>query len=258
MFLISDPLFQKVLVETVRKNPSLFSKSSTSIGKIDNKTYTQWSGLPIIYDEVFTGLYRLGEASCSSFLKTYPDISVHAKLLTGGLVPLSTTLASENIFETFLSDHKEDALLHGHSYTAHPVGCKVALESLKTYKELEKSGWNVFKHQWKDSDVVSKTTPFIWTVWSPSFLEQLSYLPKVENVFGLGTVLAITLKDDTVSGYASDATLNLQRDLLKIGSHGWSINTRGLGNVLYVMASQTTTKELILKVELRILNSLKK
>ena len=80
---------------------------------------------------VFTGLYRLGYMTPSDALGVRPDISVLAKILTGGMVPMSVTLASSSIFETFSrSEQKADALLHGHSYTAHPIGCEVAKEAL--------------------------------------------------------------------------------------------------------------------------------
>jgi dethiobiotin synthetase/adenosylmethionine--8-amino-7-oxononanoate aminotransferase len=35
---------------------------------------------------------------------------------------MAVTLASESVFNSFLGDTKAEALLHGHSYTAHPIG----------------------------------------------------------------------------------------------------------------------------------------
>ena len=55
-----------------------------------------------------------------------PDISCYAKLLTGGLVPLAITASTEDVFDAFRGPTKTHALLHGHSYTAYPVGCAVA------------------------------------------------------------------------------------------------------------------------------------
>lgn len=43
----------------------------------------------------------------------------------GGTVPMAATLASAAVFDSFLGDSKADALLHGHSYTAHPIGVRV-------------------------------------------------------------------------------------------------------------------------------------
>lgn len=58
-------------------------------------------GIPVIFDEVFTGCWRLGAPSAASLLGVSPDIACFAKLLTGGVVPLSVTLASEAIFDAF-------------------------------------------------------------------------------------------------------------------------------------------------------------
>lgn len=57
--------------------------------------------MPVIYDEVFCGLWRLGAESARELLGEDPDVSCYAKLLTGGLVPMSATVATERIFEAF-------------------------------------------------------------------------------------------------------------------------------------------------------------
>lgn len=216
----SDPLFQHTLVQVVRKNPQIFSQGSNDIHSSTSNdphpstaTTTQWSGLPIVFDEVFTGLYRLGRFTSASFLGVDPDVSVHAKLLTGGLVPLCVTLASKDIFRAFLSANKSDALLHGHSYTAHAVGCNVAVESLKAMIEMERDGhWNEHKRDWISESSGSgqltgeKTTegqpgmPGIWSSWSQSFVNELSHADPVESVFALGSVLSISLRDPGAGG----------------------------------------------------------
>lgn len=133
----SDPLFQNILVQVVRESTHIFGSSlpAEGAGQINAESPDSWSGLPVVFDEVFTGLYRLGRFSSASFLQVYPDISVHAKLLTGGLVPLCSTLASENIYNAFLGLEKRDALLHGHSMSIlevldfpRRVSCAVRIE----------------------------------------------------------------------------------------------------------------------------------
>jgi dethiobiotin synthetase/adenosylmethionine--8-amino-7-oxononanoate aminotransferase len=163
-----------------------------------------WSGLPIICDEVFTGLYRLGRRTAASFLGLDADISVHAKLLTGGLIPLCTTLASNEIFQAFSSPEKSDALLHGHSYTAHAVGCKVAETSLITMMDMEKNGfWDEYRANWgvmsSKGDVPAKEDR-IWSSWSQDLVRDLSFAPSVEGIFAIGSVLSITLRDQTGGG----------------------------------------------------------
>lgn len=178
----------------VRENPGLFGQASTSPAP------DSWSGLPVIFDEVFTGLYRLGRRTSASFLGIHPDISVYAKLLTGGLLPLCTTLASEEIFQAFSSPEKSDALLHGHSYTAHAVGCEVAKASLNTMMEMEQSGsWNEYRTSWSLASSSDKE-PEVWSSWSHDLVRDLSHAEAVEGLFALGSVLSITLHDQHGGG----------------------------------------------------------
>ena len=163
-----------------------------------------------MFDEVFTGLYRLGRFSAASYLKVDPDISIHAKLLTGGLLPLSTTLASDSIFNAFLGDEKADALLHGHSYTAHPIGCHVANTSLQTMNRLTSSySWKGFNKNWAPQAPLKWTatslkstqeSEHMWSFWSKETVEKLSYHAKVDHVIAIGSVLAVSLKDTSGSG----------------------------------------------------------
>jgi dethiobiotin synthetase/adenosylmethionine--8-amino-7-oxononanoate aminotransferase len=161
-----------------------------------------------MFDEVFTGLYRLGRFSAASFLGVHPDISVNAKLLTGGLLPLSITAASNSIFQAFWGDEKSEALLHGHSYTAHAVGCHVANRSLETMKRLHTSKqWDDFRLPWspKLQGLSTKTRErrrdeCTWSMWSKSFVESVSEHERVEHVNALGSVLAVSLIDEGGSG----------------------------------------------------------
>jgi dethiobiotin synthetase/adenosylmethionine--8-amino-7-oxononanoate aminotransferase len=183
-------------------------------------------GVPIVFDEVASGLYRVGVQSCRELLGLDPDIASYAKLLTGGLIPLSVTLATEDVFETFLGDAKSQALLHGHSYTAHPVGCVSAIHALETFERVLKKG-DVFEaiQQWFDVERV----------------QSLSKLPLVQQSFSLGTVLAVTIQpnDSEGSGYAAGSrTTPMVRHLRENG-----VFARPLGNVIYIMTSPLTSPE---------------
>ncbi|THX20246.1 PLP-dependent transferase [Aureobasidium pullulans] len=245
--LFSDPLFQHILVKVTREQcPELYGNAEAT-----PDSELGWKGVPVVFDEVFTGLYRLGRFSSSSFVDVQPDISVHAKLLTGGLLPLCTTLASESIFEAFLSPEKSDALLHGHSYTAHAVGCDIAKHSLKTMQEMDKgSTWTSFKSAWKQEEGDGKQN--LWSMWSQDFVRELSLRSNVESVFALGSVLAISLKDPAGSGYTSTAATGLRDTLLHDSSEENAIHSRVLGNVLYLMASMTTTPETIASIQRKV------
>lgn len=223
---------------------------------------TSWSGLPVVFDEVFTGLYRLGRSTAASFLDVHADIAVNAKLLTGGLVPLCTTLASKEIFDAFSSSDKSDALLHGHSYTAHAIGCNVAVDSLRTMVNMERTGpWDEYRRSWTPSN---ESKPDVWSVWSASFVRDLSHAESVDGLWALGTVLSISLKDeagggmfrDLVSasancpGYTSNAAKGLQQKLAAgANDQGFIVHSRVLGNVLYLMSSLTSKRESIQALE---------
>jgi adenosylmethionine-8-amino-7-oxononanoate aminotransferase len=94
------------------------------------RTLTREHGLPLIADEVMTGFGRTGRLFACNHADVAPDLLCLAKGLTGGIFPLSATLATEEMFESFLSQDKARAFFHGHTFTAHPVGCAVALASL--------------------------------------------------------------------------------------------------------------------------------
>jgi dethiobiotin synthetase/adenosylmethionine--8-amino-7-oxononanoate aminotransferase len=260
--LFADPLFQRCLVDAVRGiDPNADNaRAMDALGKDKD-----WQGMPVVFDEVFTGLYRLGRFDAAGFLGTDPDIVVNAKLLTGGLLPLCTTTASEAVFEAFLSSDKSDALLHGHSYTAHAIGCSVANESLSTMATISQGeDWAGFRKDWKApsaaSDVSTETTsgkPVPWSMWSNSFVDTVSRKSNVDYVFAIGSVFAMSLKDPAGSGYASTAATGL-RDRLFAGSQPDEpvIHSRVLGNVLYLMGAMTSTPEILKGVEETVLRAL--
>lgn len=93
--------------------------------------------------------------------------------------------------------------MHGHSYTAHPVGCHVANKSIETMVEMERQGvWDHAKEDWnsltsRETDLVkSSTEAETWSVWSKDFVTKISHSKEVESVITLGSVLAINLQDE--------------------------------------------------------------
>lgn len=87
-------------------------------------------GVPLIADEVFTGFGRTGTLFACAQAGITPDLLCLAKGLTGGLLPLAATLSTERLYERFVSTDRARTLFHGHSFTAHPIGCAVARASL--------------------------------------------------------------------------------------------------------------------------------
>ncbi|KAG7381887.1 hypothetical protein PHYPSEUDO_005503 [Phytophthora pseudosyringae] len=199
MFLV-DPLYQRMLVQECRARK-----------------------IPVIYDEVFSGWWRLGVESARDLLGVDPDIACYAKLLTGGVVPMAATLASEEVFNTFYADSKGEALLHGHSFTAYPMGCAAAVTALDMYQIV--------------NDATAPTKDATRAYWDVDALTELSTRPYIERTFAIGTVACVELASEN-AGYASTEAAELIQVLRQNG-----VYARSLGNVVYMMCSPLTTQE---------------
>ncbi|OME87843.1 L-lysine--8-amino-7-oxononanoate transaminase [Paenibacillus sp. FSL A5-0031] len=93
-------------------------------------------GVLLIADEVATGFGRTGAMFACHLEDVSPDLMVIGKGLTGGYLPVAATLATDEVYEAFYADYEEQkTFFHGHSYTGNPLGCAVALASLKLFEE---------------------------------------------------------------------------------------------------------------------------
>ncbi|KAI9140832.1 pyridoxal phosphate-dependent transferase [Paraphysoderma sedebokerense] len=217
-----DPLFQRCLVQVVREG----SWNATNVHS------SPWKGeIPVIFDEVFVGMWRLGRKSAAELLHVDPDITCFAKCLTGGLVPLGLTVSNSQIYDSFLGPSKTDALLHGHSYTGYPVACQVALESLKMMKQSP-----YYKRSAEGANAPSEIMRSPWE--NNDIVKTISELESVSGVVNLGTVLAVEIKDEA-GGYASTSTASIVAELKNVEG----ILVRALGNIIYIMTTLFTQQE---------------
>lgn len=92
----------------------------------------------LIADEVATGFGRTGSMFACDLEGVSPDLMVIGKGLTGGYLPVAATLATDEIYNAFYANYQEQkTFFHGHSYTGNPLGCAVALASLKLMEERD-------------------------------------------------------------------------------------------------------------------------
>ncbi len=90
----------------------------------------------LIADEVAVGFGRTGKMFACDHEGVTPDIMAVSKSITGGMLPLAATLATQKVFDAFLGErHEGKTFYHGHTYTANQLGCAVAVENLKLYEE---------------------------------------------------------------------------------------------------------------------------
>lgn len=100
-------------------------------------TRAQAAGILVIFDEIMTGFGRTGTLFACEQTGVVPDMICLSKGLTGGFLPMSVTVCRDSIYAAFLGPAFAQALAHGHSYTANPLGCAAALASLQVFEAEE-------------------------------------------------------------------------------------------------------------------------
>ncbi|MEX0661083.1 MAG: adenosylmethionine--8-amino-7-oxononanoate transaminase [Balneolaceae bacterium] len=186
----------------------------------------------LIFDEVMTGFGRTGEFFACKKAQVQPDIICLAKGLTGGFLPLSVTVCTDEIYESFNSDDPLKTFWHGHSYTANPLGCAAAVASLKILKESEKriqSFEAVHRKQMKRFEKYSD----------------------VKKIRYKGTIVAFDLETDQADGYLNPVSNTLKKHCVEYG-----LLIRPLGNTIYLMLPYCVTDEELETVYSRLENLL--
>ncbi len=78
--------------------------------------------------EQVAGPAAQGEAACA-----WPDFICLSKGISGGYLPLSLVLSTDEIYRAFYDDSSARAFLHSHSYTGNPLACRAALATLDIF-----------------------------------------------------------------------------------------------------------------------------
>jgi L-2,4-diaminobutyrate transaminase len=98
----------------------------------------------MIADEVITGIGRTGKWFASELYGIEPDLLTLAKGITSAYFPLSASVVSERIWEVLLAASPEAGpMMHGFTYSGHPVGGAVALKALEIVEQenlVQRSG----------------------------------------------------------------------------------------------------------------------
>lgn len=187
---------------------------------------TSERGLYLVADEVMTGFGRTGELFACARAGVEPDLLCLAKGLTGGVTPMSVTLATEELFELFYSNERAHAFFHGHSFTAHPIGCAVALASLDLVIERDVPG----------------VLDSIGAEIEHALRDRLAP-DKASNLRRTGGIVAFDLADPSADGYLADRTLVLRKLAVDSG-----VLLRPLGSVVYAMPPACLTQEQLQRV----------
>jgi len=165
----------------------------------------------LIADEVMVGFGRTGKLFACEHAGISPDFLVLSKGLTGGYLPLSVVLTTNEIYAKFYCDYNEHkAFLHSHSYTGNALACSAANATL-----------DIFENE----HIIEKNQ--ILASYMSKKLQNFKQLSNVKEVRQTGMVCAVELK-----GYHAEERIGLK--VYQYGlEHG--VLLRPLGHIIYFM-----------------------
>ncbi len=97
------------------------------------KICTQYK-IHLIADEIAVGFGRTGTMFACEQGQVKPDFICLSKGITGGYLPLSAVLTTDEIYAAFYNDSTARGFLHSHSYTGNPLACSAALATLAIFE----------------------------------------------------------------------------------------------------------------------------
>ncbi|QYR23874.1 adenosylmethionine--8-amino-7-oxononanoate transaminase [Paenibacillus sp. sptzw28] len=182
-------------------------------------------GVLLIADEVATGFGRTGAMFACDLESVSPDLMVVGKGLTGGYLPVAATLATGEVFDAFYADYEERrTFFHGHSFTGNPLGCAVALASLRLMEER-----GMVEGVRAKADLVARK------------LAPLAEYPHVGDVRQQGLMVGIELVRDKATHEPYDWEQRIGV-LVSLRARELGMLTRPLGNVVVFIPPLASTE----------------
>ena len=181
-------------------------------------------GVHLIADEIAVGFGRTGTMFACEQAGISPDFLCLSKGITGGYLPLSAVLITDDIYSAFYCDYESGkSFLDSHSYTGNTLACAAANATLDIFEEE-----NILEKNRAHIELIAK------------HLQELKNLPHVKEVRQRGMIAAIELE-----GFAPQRRVNLEIYRYAL-SHG--VLLRPLGEVIYIMPPYIITKEQLEKI----------
>ena len=178
----------------------------------------------LILDEIAVGFGRTGSMFAHFQSGIKPDFLCLSKGLTGGYMPLSVVLTTDEVYSEFYCDYEKlKAFLHSHSYTANPLAIAAANATLDLFEKTD-----VLKENKKKAKYILQK------------LKKFKKLKNVKEIRQTGMITAIEMIDYP---FEKRAGLEVYKYGLKNG-----VLLRPLGNVIYFMPPYVITYEEIDKM----------
>lgn len=179
-----------------------------------------------IADEVICGFGRLGEMFGTQVYDLEPDMISIAKGFSSGYQPISALMINQRVHEAVADASDAHGVFgHGFTYSAHPVGAAVALETLRIYEERE-----ITKHV---QDVGAHFQ---------ARLQQLRDNPIVGDVRGRGLIAGVQLVADPRTRTFFDPARGAGR-LVERRTEAEGLITRALGDIIALAPPLIITKD---------------
>ncbi len=180
----------------------------------------------LVADEIAVGFGRTGTLFACEQAGIAPDFLCVSKGLTGGTLPLSAVLTTEDVYAAFYADYAAGkAFLHSHSYTGNPIACRAALATLGVLE-----GEPVLeRNRALAAHLDAKLAP-------------LAEHPNVADVRRTGLIAAVELVRDKATRAPFPAA---ERRGLRVYRHGLErgVVLRPLGDVVYFMPPYCITPD---------------
>ena len=187
---------------------------------------TKKYNIHLIDDEIAMGFGRTGKMFACEHAGIEPDMMCIAKGLSSGYYPIAMLCITTDIFNAFYADYKEGkSFLHSHTYSGNPLGCRIALEVLKIFK---------------DDDVlktINEKATYLKNKMEKIFKDK-SYIKDIRNI---GLIGAIELKDNLLPN------VRIGREIYNLALKK-GIFVRPIANSVYFMPPYIITYEEINKM----------
>ncbi|HYD33085.1 MAG TPA: aminotransferase class III-fold pyridoxal phosphate-dependent enzyme, partial [Methylophilaceae bacterium] len=111
----------------------------------------------LIADEIAVGFGRTGTLFACEQARVTPDFLCLSKGISGGYLPLSVTLTTEDVYQAFYDESTTRGFLHSHSYTGNALACSAALATLDIFAEEAVLEQNLLKAEYLNHGLQSFT-----------------------------------------------------------------------------------------------------
>ena len=162
----------------------------------------------LIADEIAVGMGRTGTMFACEQAAVTPDFLCLSKGITGGYLPLSVVMATDEIYQAFYADEVQRGFLHSHSYTGNPLACRAALATLDIFRQ--------------DNIIAANRNK---TIYLNHIAQPLRDHPRIKNFRNSGMIWAFEVDSPHADFAQRCFQLALEHELL----------LRPMGNTVYFM-----------------------